>query len=111
METNTLQIGQEIIIKDDLEIEGFGGNKILVKKGDKGYVDGMGFLHYQTGAARGKMQVIKDAVVKGYDYENIASMIYKRLQGEFNIKEYLEGYDIPVKDFESEIEWILSDIL
>lgn len=107
----TLKIGQEIVITKDFEIEGFSGKKILVKKDDKGYVDSTGDLHYQTGAARGKIQVIKDADLKGYDHENIAKIIYKRLQSQFDIKEFLEGYEIPVEDFTNEMEDILSDIL
>ena len=108
----TFKIGQEIVITQDFEIEGFSGNKILVKKDDKGYVDSMGNFHYQTGAARGKIQAIKEDVdVKGYDCENIAKIIYKRLQSQFEIKEFLEGYDITIEDFTNEIEDILSDIL
>ena len=108
----TLKIGQEIIITKDFEIVGFSESEVLVKKDDKGYVDSMGDLHYQTGAARGKIQAIKEDVdVKGYDCENIAKIIYKRLQSQFEIKEFLEEYEIPVEDFTNEIEDVLSDIL
>ena len=108
----TFKIGQEIVMTQDFEIEGFSGNKTLVKKDDEGYIDSMGNCHYQTGAARGKIQAIKEDVdIEGYDCENIAKIIYKRLQSQFDIKEFLEGYEIPVEDFINEIEDILSDIL
>ena len=66
-------IGEGIVIKKDLEIESsLSDNKLQVKIGDKGYVDGNGFIHYTTGEARGKMQKISDVVLEGYDCENIA---------------------------------------
>lgn len=108
----SLKIGQELEMTEDFEIEAaISGNKVTVKKGDKGFVDSRGAVHYVSGEARGKIQMIKDADIKGHDYENIAKLIYARLKSTFEIDEFLEGYDIEVQDFTEEIEDMLTDIL
>jgi len=109
---NTYKIGEEIGFSQDFEIEGaLSGNKATVKVGDKGYVDSRCNVHYTTGQARGKIQHLDSAEMKGYDYSNIVKMIFKRLKNEFMLDEHLEGYDINEKDFIDELEDILSDIL
>ena len=106
------KIGQEITSTQDFEIElTLSGNKLLVKEGDKGFVDSKGNVHYTTGQARGKIQCLTNVELKGYDHENIAKMIFKRIKNEFGLSEYLEDYEISEKDLVNEIEDILSDIL
>jgi len=106
------KIGQQIAIADNFEIESaFGNNKLQVKQDDKGFVDSKGMIHYTSGQARGKIQKFEDIKVKGYDHENIAKMIFKRIKNEFGLSEYLEDYEISEKDLVNEIEDILSDIL
>lgn len=107
------KIGEEIGFSYDYDIESaFGGDKLTVKEGDRGFLDSRGMIHYTTGQARGKIQSLKGEIkVEGYDYENIAKMIYKRLKNEFMLDEHLEGYDMSEKDFIEEIEDILTDIL
>jgi len=105
-------IGEEIIIQKGFEIENaLSDNRLQVKIGDKGYIDGSGFIHYITGAARGKMQKVSDVVLEGYDCENIAKLVFQRLNNHFNIKEFLDDYEIDKKYFIDEIECALSDIL
>ena len=54
------KIGEEIGFNSDFEIElAFSGDKLLVKQGDKGFLDSKGMIHYTTGQARGKIQKIK----------------------------------------------------
>jgi len=107
------RIGQEITSTKNFEIElSLSGNKLQVKEGDKGFIDSSGNIHYTTGQARGKIQCWNNVELKGYDYENIARLIYKRLNGYYGIKQdYLEEYDIQEKDFINQIEDVLSDIL
>jgi hypothetical protein len=105
------KIGQDITVTEDFEIQTcIGENKIQVKKGDKGYVDSNGFIHYETGKARGKIQRFKDITVNGYDTENIAKLIYEGLINKFYLKDFLQDYDISKKDFVNEIDYILSEI-
>lgn len=107
-----MKIGQEIVITSDLEIKtAFGEVTIPVKAGDEGYVDSSGFVHYISGKARGKIQAIKDCEVEGYDHENIAKLIFKRLDSCFHIGDRLEDYELSEKDLVNEIEDILCDIL
>ena len=106
------KIGQQITIADDFVIElAFGGDKLQVKQDDKGFVDTRGMIHYTTGQARGKIQKFEDIEVKEYDHENIAKMVFKRLDNQYRISDFLEDWDIGMNDFVNEIEDILSDIL
>lgn len=105
------KVGQEIIVQEDFEIEtSLSKNKITVKAGDKGFVDNKGFIHYTTGVARGKMHFNKELILIGHDYENIARIIFKRLDNEFELSDFLEAFDIDKKDFIDEIEDVLTDI-
>lgn len=106
------KIGQILTIEQDFVIESaIAGNVIQVKKGDKGFIDSKGLLHYSTGEARGKIQLVKDAEMKGYDHESIATLIYKRLRNAYNLDEIIEDYDLDRDEFIDEIEDILSSIL
>jgi len=106
------KIGQQITIADDFVIESvFGGDKLQVKQDDKGFVDSRGMIHYISGQARGKIQKFEDIEAKGYDHENIAKMVFRRIKNEFGLSEYLEDYEISEKDFVNEIEDVLSNIL
>jgi len=107
------KIGEIVTITDDFEIKGAidNNNTILVKSGDTGFIDSKGLIHYMTGKARGKIQNIEDIEVKGYDYESISKLIYKRLNAEYDIGEMLENEDIDKIDFMETIEDMLSDIL
>ena len=106
------KIGQEIEVTEDFElIGGLSGDKIEVKKGDTGFIDSNGSIHYQTGKARGKIHKLTDAEIKGYDTGNIAKIAYKYLERHFNIREYLEDYEIEEAEFIDELDYILSEIL
>lgn len=106
------KIGEIITIKEDFEIKtAIGENTIQVKKGDTGFVDSRGMIHYLTGGARNKIQKIEGVEVKGYDYESISKLILKRLNEEYNICEMLENEGIGGHDFRDTVEDVLSDIL
>lgn len=107
-----MEIGQEIIVKEDFKINTTVSDKVkTVKKGDKGYLDSKGFLHLVNGAGKGKIVNVEGIEVKGYDHENIASMIFGRLSNYFNLDEMLENEGIDSERFKEEIEDVLSDIL
>ncbi|WP_346961372.1 hypothetical protein [Clostridium sp.] len=111
MKGEVLKIGQEIEITEDFKLESCLGTKVLeVKKGDRAYIDGNGFMHYTTGKARGMIQKI-DAEIKGFDYENISKIIFKRLGNSYNLDEYLDDYDFSRSEFIEEIENTLVEIL
>ena len=109
----TYKIGEEIGFSEEFELESaFGGNKVTVKEGDRGYFDSKGMIHYTTGQARGKIHSLgKEIEVKGYDHESIAKIIVKRIKNQFELMEFLEDYDVSEKDFIEEIEDVLNDIL
>lgn len=111
MKGEVLKIGQEIEITKDFVLESCLGTKVLeVKKGDKGYIDGNGCIHYTTGKARGMIQKAK-AEIKGFDYENISKIIFNRLNNSYNLDEFLDDYDIDKYELTEEIENVLVEIL
>lgn len=111
MEGEVLKVGQEIKMTKDFTLVSCLGTKVLeVKKGDKAYIDGSGFAHYTTGKARGSIQKT-NAEIRGFDYENISKIIFKRLDNSYNVDEYLDDYDIDKNEFIEEIESALVEIL
>lgn len=107
------KIGEIIKITNDFEIKSaLGGYIKQVKKGDTGFIDSKGSIHYLTGEARDKIQKIDDIELKGYDYESITNLIYKRLNCEFDIDNMLDDSDIDeVEHFKDIIKDVLSEIL
>lgn len=107
-----LKIGQKLVVQENYEISTCISNTNLqVKKGDVGFIDANGMIHYLSGQARGKIHNIADVEVKGYDIENIAELIFRQLKSDFHINDILEDYDIDVREFKDSIEDILSEIL
>ena len=92
---NKFKIGQEIIIDEDHTIQSLLTNKITwVREGDKGFIDSNGYIHYTTGDARGKIAPYTTKEnLQGYVTQNIASMIYKKLDTEFEISALADLYD------------------
>jgi len=105
------EIGQELISQSNYNLTGLTNDIIEVKKGDKGYIDSSGFIHYETGKARGKMTKIPDAEMEGYNTENIAKIIYEQLKWKLMLSEHMENYDLEEQEFIDEIDYILSEIL
>lgn len=106
------KIGQAITIIEDFEIQAsLNKNKIVVKKGDTGFIDSNGFVHYETGDAKGKMGKFEDLSVKGYDTKNISKLVYEHLSRRFKFEDFLKDYEYEEKDIKEEIDYILSEIL
>lgn len=107
-----MKIGQEVEFAKDFKIEApITKTKLQVKEGDKALVTSMGF-RILTGEARGKINLFNDGdKVNGYDYENIAKTIYKRLNNMYSLENFLDDEEIKYEDFIEEIEDVLSDIL
>lgn len=107
-----MKIGQEIIANKDFEIKTIVSDKVItVKEGDEGFLDSKGFLHIITGKGRGKIVKMDGIEVKGYDYKNIANIIYTRLNSAFLIEPILEDEGYEIEDILDEIEDVLTDIL
>lgn len=107
-----LEIGQKMVVKENFEIlTDISNTKLEVKKGDVGFIDANGMIHYLSGQARGKIHNIADVEVKGYDIENITELIYRQLKSDFYINDMLEDYEIDIREFKDSIEDILSEIL
>lgn len=104
------RIGEQIQVTNDYEIEtGLSETKLYVKKGDKGFIDCNGNIHYITGEARGKIHLMKSFEVKGYCTEGMANLIMKCLN-DYDIKSILEDNDIEIEDFKNTITEALDEI-
>ena len=107
-----MKIGQEIMVKEDFKINTMVSDKVkTVKKGDKGFMDSRGFLHLTTGNGIGKIVKIDDIEVKGYDYRNISSIIFRRLINAYDLDEFMDCEDIEETEIIDEIEDVLMEIL
>lgn len=106
-----MKIGQEIIFKNDFKIETMLSKTILqVKEGDKALVTKRG-LKILTGEAKGKITAFaKNDKVAGVDYENIAKMIFNRLNSIYGLEMLFDDEGIEFKEFIEEIEDELEDI-
>lgn len=106
------KIGQQIHFTENVPITTFITEKeLIIKKGDKGFIDSSGHIHVTTGEGRGKIIPFLKEELKDYDHKNIAKMIYQRLNGEFHLGEIIEDYDIEKDDVIDIIEDVLIEIL
>lgn len=107
-----LKIGQEFVIAEDFETKTcLSKTTVIVKKGTKGIVDSRKFIRLLSREHYGKMLPLgEDFTLEGYDTENIAKQIYERLKNQYNIDEFLDGYDTDPKEVIEEIDDVLDDI-
>lgn len=105
------KIGESIIITEGFSTETSNG-PINIKKGDKGFIDSRGCIHYISGEARGKIQKAEGEIIEGYDNTNIAKMIFKALDTQYDLKTCLdENYNEDESNFIDVIEDTLNIIL
>ena len=102
-------IGQELVLKEDMETKGAFGTKKLRKKGTKLYVTAS---KKPTMAMypNGDIQIIDGAELDGFSVVGISEFLYRYLEREFPIDEFLEGYDIEEKEFKEAIEDGLEEL-
>lgn len=105
-----MRIGTIIKIKNDFKIKTTGDKTIQINKGDKAFVDGTGCVRYLTGNAKGKIQKIKDYVFEGYNYEDIAELIFYNLDLIYDLKAALNDSGIDEAAFKEDLQDILIDI-
>lgn len=103
----TYQIGQILTSKEDVEVEKAFGEKVIIPKGNKVMIGADELAHHLKD---GMLQPLPEgAEIKGYNTENIASVIFDWLQHCFNITDYLEEIGNDKEHFCEEIEWALSE--
>lgn len=107
-----MKLGQEITFKNDFKIETLITNtKLQVKEGDKGIATRTG-LKIINGEGRGKITNYQEGEhIRGYDHRNISKMILRRLNGVFNLEEFMDYEEISFSEMIDEIEDVLTDIL
>ena len=110
------KIGEEVKLKESIEIETFDKRKIAVKDGDRGIIVGNiitsnCFIRYISGNAKGIIQELEDVEIEGYDYRNISAMILNRLSTIFGLEDFLENKGIDEEEIINEMEELLVGIL
>lgn len=101
------KIGQMLTASKDIELEGFLGNKKVVKKGTKIWIGADKFAHYQDGSIQ---CLSEDSTVKGYDTEGIAERIFLQLSAHFPLEDFCEEYEVDSEDIKEAIEWALDEL-
>lgn len=108
-----MKLGQKVEFKNEFTIETLVlKDKLTVKKGDCAIVTKNGFKML-SGDARGKIMSFNehDEEPREIDYENIAKLIYQKLNNEYDISEFITDYDVDKKYFIETIEEVIMDIL
>ena len=101
------KIGQMLTVSKDIELEGFLGNKKLVKKGTKIWIGADKFAHYQDGTIQ---PLSENSTVKGYDEEGIAERIFLQLSAHFPLEDFCEEYEADSEDIKELIQYALDEL-
>lgn len=101
------KIGQMLIVKKDIELEGIFGSKRIVRKGSKVWIGADKLAHHQDST----IQPLADgSTVEGYDTEGIAERIFTQLAANFPLEEFGEEYEIGSDRIKEEIEYALEEL-
>lgn len=103
-------IGEMLILEEDLELESCFGNKKLKKKGTKRFVSANkkmpGLLYLD-----GKIQLLpKDIEIEGYSVEGISEWLYIWLKNAFPLDEFFDDYEIGKEEFKDKIAEALEEL-
>lgn len=74
------KIGTMLIVKADVTLKDFFGEKTLINKGTRIWIGADGLAHYQDGAIQ---RLAEDSTVKGYDDRGITERIFAQLKTDF----------------------------
>jgi len=101
-------IGQELETTKDIEMKKLLSEKtVAIKKGTKVFVGADGYLHYLDG---GIQKLPSGIGAEGYSVTGIAEWIYMWISSRLPLDEFLDDYDIEVKEFKGQIEDALEEL-
>ena len=101
------KIGTMLIVSADVELKGFFGDKILVKKGAKIWVGADGFAHYQDGTIQ---PLSENSTVKGCDAKGITEKILLQLKADLSFDEMRDEHKIDFGVIRDSIEYALDEL-
>lgn len=101
------KIGQMLTVSKDIELEGFSGNKKVVKKGTKIWIGADEFAHYRDGSIQ---RLPEDSTVKGYDTEGIVERIFLQLSAHSPLEDFCEEYEVDSENIKETIEYALDEL-
>ena len=99
-------IGQELVLKEDLEVESMFGNKKTYKKGSKLYVTAS-TKPVMLARLDGDRQIIDDVELEGFSVNGIAEFLYIYLSRQFIS---LDDYEIEQSEFKEAIADALEEL-
>jgi hypothetical protein len=105
------KIGEHIKFTEDFIVESCLGNKKTILKDSVGIVSSDGMLHMRNGMILPLEK--EDVITDEYDVENITKYLVHRLcgyYGEEDFTEMLDGYDIGIEEFKTQITEALEEI-
>lgn len=105
------EIGEQIVAQNNHYIEDPDtGKPITIMKGDRGWVDANGYIHYLTGKAKGMTKVLVDFELDGFNTEHMARLIGEKLLKRFPIDKALWEANVSEDEFIRAIEDNLTEI-
>lgn len=102
------KIGEEVKFKEDFEVETFGGRNLKITTKDKAIACINDKIRVLSGEAKHVYVKLDSAKTKGYDYANLANLVYKGLNGYFRIDTSMSDMDIDVSDFKDCVKHTLQ---
>ena len=100
--------GQLLISKEPVEIEKFGGEKVIVPAGNKVVVGFDGFAHHLKNEFI--QPFTKNTVLKGFCCDGVVETIYQYLNARFPLDDMLSDYDLTENDFREDMAYALEEI-
>ena len=101
------KIGQMLTVSKDIELEGFLGNKKLVKKGTKIWIGADGLAHYQDGTIQ---SLSENSTVKGCDAKGITERILLQLKADLSFDEMCDEHEIDFGVIRDSIQYALEEL-
>ena len=92
-----LAIGEMVEVKEEHTLNPSEKETIIVRKGDKGYLDSEGYIVYVTGDATGIRVRSDDIGVEGYHIANISLKILDDLNYEFDLYDLLDEKGVEIE--------------
>lgn len=112
MEKLKLSIGETIEVKEEHELKDPDtGEIMLVRKGDRGFVDSEGHIVYICGEAEGVRVKANDIEAEGFHINNISLKILDDLNDEINLLHLIEDSNISMELILMSIRKSIADIL
>lgn len=98
-------IGQRLIVNEDVEREGCFGTKGILRKGTRMYVGADKFIHFLDTS-----MMPTTTPIEGYSVKGIAEFVYEMLSRELPLDDMLDDYDLEPVELKIKIADALEEL-